>query len=205
MKTLRLVAMIVALTALPVEGQLEFSGGMNLSGLSGSDAGNATGMIFGVGAILPLGGFGLNLGGNWAQKGVEEILTDTATQQEIIQVLDLRYIEVPLHFRVPVLSGGGASLNLVLGPTFGFQIGCEVSDGLSAAQDCESLLDGPDLKKTEIGGAAGLGVSFGLGGIVYAGFDARYTFGMTSISELSTDALKNRTLSLQTHVGFSIF
>jgi hypothetical protein len=34
MKTLRLVAMIVALTALPVQGQLEFSGGMNLSELS---------------------------------------------------------------------------------------------------------------------------------------------------------------------------
>ena len=36
MKTLRLAAMIMALTALPLEGQLEFSGGMNLSALSGA-------------------------------------------------------------------------------------------------------------------------------------------------------------------------
>ena len=35
METLRLVAMIMALTVLPLQGQLEFSGGMNLSELSG--------------------------------------------------------------------------------------------------------------------------------------------------------------------------
>ena len=212
MKTLRLVAMIMALTALPIEGQLEFSGGMNLSdltaSLSGSDTGNLSnraGMIFGADLVLPLGGMGLNLGADWSQKGVEDLLTDPGTQQELLVLLDLQYIEVPLHIRVPVVSTGPVSLNLVLGPTFGFQIGCDVSDGLSAAQKCADATNGPDLKKTDIGGTAGLGISFGLGGIVYAGFDVRVTTGMTSISNVSANSLKNRTFTAQTHIGFGIF
>ena len=173
MKTLRLAAVIMALTALPLQGQLEFSGGMNLSDLSGAlggtdlqDAANRAGMTFGFGLIIPTGGPGLNLGAGWSQKGIEQILTDPGTQQEIVQLLDLQYIEVPVHVRMGLLSAGPASLHLVLGPTFGFQIGCNVSDGLSAAEKCADVLNGPDLKKTDIGGTAGLGISFGLGGIV---------------------------------------
>ena len=212
MKTLRLLAMIMALTALPVQGQLEFSGGMNLSDLTGSfsgtdieNVGNRAGMIFGIDLVLPMGGMGLNLGADWAQKGVQDFLTDPGTAQEIAVLLDLRYIEVPIHLRVPLVSTGPVSLNLVVGPTFGFQIGCEVAADLSAAQKCADLANGPDLKNTEIGGTAGLGISFGLGGIMYAGFDVRVTTGMTSISNVSTNSLKNRTFTAQTHIGFGIF
>ena len=212
MKTLRLIAMITALTALPVQAQLELSGGMNLSDLAGAlggtdieNAANNAGMSFGLGLILPMGGAGLNLGAGWAQKGVEQILTDPGTQQEILQLIDLTYIEVPIHVRFGLLSAGPASLNLVLGPTLGFQIGCDVTQGLAVAEECANLANGPDFKKTDIGGTAGLGLSFGLGGILYAGFDVRYTTGMTSINNISTDVLRNRTLSLQTHVGLGIF
>jgi hypothetical protein len=212
MKILRLVVMIMALTALPVQGQLEFSGGMNLSELSGAlggagldNAANRAGMVFGFDLILPVGGMGLGLGADWSQKGVEGIFTDPDTQQEVLRAIDLQYIQVPLHIRVPVISAGPTTVNLVLGPTFGFRIGCDVTEGTGAIQKCGQLADGPDLKKTAIGGTAGLGLSFALGGIVYAGFDVRYTTGMTSINNISTDALKDRTLSLETHLGFSFF
>lgn len=212
MKTLRLAAMIMALTALPVEGQLEFSGGMNLSQLSGAlggsnlqGAANQAGMVFGMDLVIPMGGLGLNLGADWSQKGVEDLLTDPGTQQEVLRLIDLRYIEVPVHVRVPVLSAGVATVNLVLGPTFGFRIGCDVTEGLSAAQKCGQAANGPRFKKTDIGGTAGLGISFAMGGILYAGFDVRYTTGMTSINKISTESLKNRTLSIQTHLGFGIF
>ena len=96
MKTLRLVAMIMALTALPVEGQLEFSGGMNLSDLKGALGGsdiqgatNRAGMFFGIDLIIPTGGPGLGLGAGWSQKGVEQLRTDPATQQEIARLIDL--------------------------------------------------------------------------------------------------------------------
>ena len=69
MKTLRLVATIMALTAFPLQGQLELSAGMNLSDLAGSfsgselnDLGNRAGMAFGLDLVLPMGGMGLNLG-----------------------------------------------------------------------------------------------------------------------------------------------
>ncbi len=211
MKTLRLLAVIMALTALPVQGQLEFSAGMNLSDLTGSLGGtdldnlaNRTGKVLGVDLVLPMGGLGLNLGVDWTQKG-QDFLKDPGTAQEVAALLDLRYIELPLHLRVPVVSTGPVSLNLVFGPTFGFQIGCEVAIDLDAAQDCADATTVPDLKKTDIGGTVGLGLSFGLGGIVYAGFDVRVTTGMTSISNVSTNSLKNRTFTAQTHIGFGIF
>ncbi len=212
MKTLHLVAMIVALTALPVEGQLEVSGGMNLSQLSGAlggsdlqGAANQAGMVFGIDLIVPMGGWGLNLGADWSQKGVEDILTDPATQQEVVRLIDLDYIEVPVHVRMPLVSAGAATIHLVLGPTFGFRIGCDLTEGLSAAQKCDQLANGPSFKQTDIGGTAGLGISFALGRIFYTGFDVRYTTGMTSINKISGDALKNRTLSVQTHLGLAIF
>ena len=211
MKTLRLVAIIVALTALPVEGQLEFSGGMNLSQLSGALSGadlqgaaNQAGMVFGMDVVIPMGGVGLNLGVDWSQKGVEDVL-NPATQQEALRLINLDYIELPVHVRVPVVSAGATTINLVLGPTLGFRIGCDVTEGLAAAQKCGQVADGPSFKKTDIGGTAGLGISFALGGIVYAGFDVRYTTGMTSINTISADALRNRTLSIQTHLGLAIF
>ena len=212
MKTLRLAAMIMALTALPLEGQLEFSGGMNLSALSGAlngssiqDAANRTGLVLGFDVILPVGGPGLNFGADWSRKGVEDIITDPNTQQERARLIDLKYIEVPIHLRLPVVSSGPATINLVLGPTFGFKIGCDVTQGAAAIQKCSQLANGPDFKKTDIGGTAGLGISFSLGGILYAGFDVRYTTGMTSINNISTDSLKDRTLSIQTHFGLDLF
>ena len=212
MKTLYLVAMIVALTALPVQGQLEFSGGMNLSQLSGAlggsdlqNTGNRTGMVFGLDVIVPMGGLGLNLGADWSQRGVEDVFTDPATNQPGPRLIELQYIAIPLHFRVPVASAGPTTINLVLGPTFGFRTGCDVKQGAAAVQKCGQLTDGPNFSKTDIGGTGGLGISFSLGGILYAGFDVRYTTGMTSINNVSTDSLKDRTLTLQTHFGIGIF
>ena len=212
MKTLRLMAMITAFTALPLQGQLEFSGGMNLSGLSGAlngsslqNAGNRAGMVFGIDLILPLGGPGLNLGADWSQKGVEDIVTDPNTQLQVARLIDIQYIEVPVHVRFPVVSAGLASVHLVLGPTFGFKIGCDVKEGAAAIEQCSDLANGPDFKNTDIGGTAGVGISFSLGRILYAGFDVRYTTGMTSINNISTDSLKDRTLTLQTHIGLDFF
>ena len=211
MKTLRLVATILALTALPVEGQLEFSAGMNLSDLTGSVGGtdlgnlaNRAGKVFGVDLVIPMGGLGLNLGVDWSQKG-QDFLTDPGGAQELLVLLDLQYLELPLHLRVPVVSSGPVSLNLVVGPTFGIRIGCELATDLEAAQDCANSPVALDLKDTDIGATAGLGISFGLGGIIYAGFDVRVTTGMTSISNVSANSLKNRTFTAQTHIGFGIF
>lgn len=169
--------MILALTVLPLEGQLGFSGGMNLPELSGAlgdsslqDAANRTGMVFGLDLILPLGGLDFSLGADWSQKGVEDIITDPATGRQVLRLIDLQYFEIPLLFRVPLFSAGPASIHLVLGPTFGFKLGCNVTDGTAAIEKY-----GQEVNR------------------------------MTSINQLWTESLKNRTHSIQTHLGFDIF
>ena len=76
---------------------------MNFSKLSGDDIQNAArnaGMNFAVDLVIPMGPVGLNLGAGWSQKGVEDAL----------RVIDLSYIEVPLHIRFPLIGAGPVGL-----------------------------------------------------------------------------------------------
>ncbi len=62
---------LFALTAVPVRGQgLEFSGGVNISELSGDAVREARniGMNFGIDLVIPVGPVGLNLGADWSQR-----------------------------------------------------------------------------------------------------------------------------------------
>jgi len=89
---------------------------MNLSQLSGAlggsdlqGAANQAGMVFGMDVVIPMGGVGLNLGVDWSQKGVEDVL-NPATQQEVLRLINLDYIELPVHVRVPVVSAGATDV-----------------------------------------------------------------------------------------------
>ncbi|MDA0327552.1 MAG: outer membrane beta-barrel protein [Gemmatimonadetes bacterium] len=119
-------------------------------------------------------------------------------------MIDLSYIELPLHFRLPLVGAGPIRLNLVLGPTIGINTGCDIKVDQAAAQACADFVDGFDVKKLDWSGAAGLGLSFRFGSLAYAGADLKYALGFTSVSETSDD-LKNRAFSLQSHLGFDIF
>ncbi len=197
------VVALLAFTAVPVRAQgLEFSGGVNFSELSGDAIRNAArnvGMNFGVDLVIPIGPLGLNLGADWSQKGVEE------TVSNVTSVIDLSYIELPLHFRFPLIGAGPVRLNLVLGPTLGINTGCEVKADAGAAQACADAVNGFDVKSIDWSGVAGMGLSFRLGGLAYAGVDLTYALGLTSVSDVATSALKNRTFSLKSHFGFDVF
>ncbi len=188
----------------PLQAQgLEFSGGVNFSKLSGDDIQNAAqeaGLNLGIDLVIPLGPVGFNIGADWSQKGVEE------TVGNAVSVIDLTYIELPLHIRFPLLGAGPVRLNLVLGPTIGINTGCEISIDAAAAQDCADLSQGAfDAEKLEWAGTGGLGLSFMLGGLAYAGVDLRYSVGLSNVSEGSALDLKNRTFALSAHLGFDIF
>ncbi len=95
---------------------------------------------------------------------------------------------------------------MILGPTIGINLGCDISVNGGAISDCaDNLTEGFDPKKLDWAGAAGLGLSFSLGGIAYAGVDLKYSLGLTSISESASEQLKNRTFTLQSHLGFDLF
>jgi len=128
------------------------------------------------------------------------------TALAVLSVLDLSYVELPVHLRFPLVGAGPVRLNLVLGPTIGINTGCEVSLDFAAPSDCADLVTGSfDAKKIEWAGVGGLGVSFSLGGIAYTGLDLKYSMGLSNVSEGSPLEMKNRTFSLSSHVGFGIF
>lgn len=203
MKKLLAVTLLLAASALPLQAQgLEFSAGVNFAKLSGDDIGAAarnTGMKFGFDLVIPVGPLGLNLGADWSQKGVAQTL------QAASAVIDISYIEVPLHFRLPIVSAGPARINVVLGPTIGINTGCDIRIDVAAATTCAAAAQGGfSPNKLDWSGTGGLGFSFGLGGLVYAGVDLLYTMGFSSVDELASD-LKNRAFTLQSHIGFDVF
>jgi len=202
MKKTLLLAALVAVSAAPVQAQgLEFSGGVNFAKLSGSDIQNAAqnlGMNFGLDLVIPVGPIGLNIGGGWSQKGAEVAEAASST------LLDLSYIEIPVHLRLPLVGAGPIRLNLILGPTIGINTGCELTLDSGTAQACADAADGFDVNKLDWSGAAGLGVSFRLGGLAYAGADLKYALGFTSIDQGAQD-LKNKAFTLEGHFGFDVF
>lgn len=181
---------------------IEISGGVNFATISGDAVQNAArnlGANIGLDFILPVGPIGLNLGGAFSQKGVEQAV-GSATE-----VVDLSYIELPVHLRFPLVGAGPIRLNLILGPTIGINTGCEIKLDTGAAQDCSEGVDGFSVKNLDWSGAAGLGVSFSLGGLAYMGMDLKYALGLTSVIEESTESVKNRAFGLEAHLGFDIF
>lgn len=200
MKKMFATTLLLAAMATPLKGQgLEFSGGVNFAKLSGADIQNtaqSVGLNFGVDLVIPLGPVGLNLGAGWSQKGVKDAA----------RVIDLSYIEIPVHIRFPLIGAGPVRLNLILGPTIGINTGCEVSVDAAAAQNCADLAMDPfNAEKLEWAGAGGLGLSFSLGGLVYAGVELKYSVGLSNVSEGSSLAAKNRTFALTSHLGFDVF
>lgn len=201
MKKLSAITLLLFASAAPLKAQgLELSGGVNFASLSGDavDAAVNAGLNLGVDFVIPVGPVGLNLGADWSEKGVEDSVAD--------QVIDLRYVELPVHVRFPLVGAGPVRLNLILGPTIGINTGCEVSVASASPQDCADLAQNPfDAKRLEWAGAGGLGVSFRLGGLAYAGLDLKYSLGLSDVTEGSALDLKNRTFSLTSHVGFDVF
>lgn len=198
-----MAAFLLAVTAMPAHAQgLEFSGGLNFAQLNGEaiDAARNTGMNFGLDLVIPVGPIGLNIGADWSQKGARETVANT------LQVIDLSYVELPLHVRFPLVGAGPIRLNLILGPTVGINTGCEIKVDAAAAQNCADLAQGAfTAEKLEWAGTGGLGISFSLLGPLYAGTELKYSMGLSNVSEGSSLDAKNRTFMLTSHVGFDLF
>lgn len=194
---------LLAVSAMPARAQgIELSGGVNFATLSGEAIQEATmnaGLNFGLDVVLPVGPVGLNLGADWSQKGVQQTIDDAQS------VLDISYLELPLHVRFPLVGAGPIRLNALLGPTLGINTGCKISIGEAEGEACEDIQGALDPANLDWAGTAGLGVSFHFGGLAYAGVDLGYTLGLSSLDEAANQTLKNRTFTLKSHIGFDIF
>lgn len=115
------------------------------------------------------------------------------------------YVEVPVQL-VFGLGSGRFSPYVMVGPSFAFEVGCEVDDETTAGDneiECDDA-DFFDRKSLDIGatGAAGLQIPMGPGSLLVEG---RYTHGLTNIydSESPTDT-KVRNRSWGIFGGYSI-
>lgn len=193
----------IVCSAVPAQGQgIELSGGVNFATISSTavqDAARNVGMNFGIDFILPTGPVGLGVGLDFAKKGVEAV--DDASSV----LVDLSYIEIPVNLRLPIVGAGPIRLNLILGPRIGINTGCEIMIDQGALEDCATAADGFAVNDLDWSGTGGLGVSFALGGLAYAGADLTYVHGFSDVSADVAEALKNRAFTLQAHVGFDVF
>lgn len=196
---------LLALSAAPVRAQgLEFSAGVNMARLSGAgvvEAARNLGMNIGLDLVIPIGPIGINIGGDFAQMSSDRMVASEA------QIVDLSYIQLPLHVRLPLVGAGPLRLNVVLGPTLGINTGCEITTDVAGVRDCADIgLGGIDARKLDWSGTGGLGLSFRIGGLAYAGVDLLGTFGLTDIEDSAVqDGLKNTAFKLQGHFGFDVF
>jgi hypothetical protein len=109
------------------------------------------------------------------------------------------YLELPVLLGLN-LGRGGYGGHLFAGPAFGLKVGCDIeasAQGLSASSPCSDA--GITVKSLDFGVTGGGGFSFPLGPGT-ASIDARYTLGLTAITDGSN--VKNEGFSVG--AGFTL-
>jgi hypothetical protein len=173
-----------------------FKLGATFSNLAVSDDdGDETSTLtsFGGGGFIRFGlaGLGLQVDVLALTKGAE-----VSSESEGDAEIKLDYVEVPVQL-VLGLGSGRFSPYLMVGPSFGFETGCEVSAEIEDEEfdvDCDEA-DFFERKSLDIGAtaAAGLMIPLGPGSLLLEG---RYTHGLTNIydneAQTNENDVKNR-------------
>ena len=154
---------------------------------------------FGGGGFIRFGlaGLGLQVDVLALTKGAEVV---DAADGDVNFKLD--YVDVPVQLVFGLGSSRFAPYVLV-GPSFGFEVGCEVDDE-STPNDTEIDCDDADFferKSLDIGatGALGLQIPLGPGNVLVEG---RYTHGLSNIADNGDTEIKNRSFGV--FAGYSI-
>jgi hypothetical protein len=175
---------LAALAAQPAAGQTRFGlrAGVNFAKLTGDDVDSdaldsRTGLVAGGFMEAPFAEIvSLQLGAQYSQKGAsaETLAGDTK--------LELDYLEVPALLVVRVPGSGSTDIRLSLGPTLGFLISCEGVAAIGFSADCED-----NMKKFDLGGLVGAGLSFGMGSGAALLIDGFYNFGFMTIDDSANE------------------
>lgn len=175
--------------------------GVSISNLGGDDARNAdsrTGMIVGWSFHVDRGSrVAFQPEFNYWEKGADSRFFGLDTR------LKTSYLDIPLLVRLDLTDGGAVTPHLLVGPTLGINLTCEVrvSGGpFSGKRDCEDS-DGLDVKTLDLGVGGGFGIAMDMGGWRLLA-DARYTVGMTDIFE-DVNA-RNRGFGITAGVSFPL-
>jgi len=184
---------LLTIVAVPARAQTELGviGGATFSTLRGIDVDDRTGTLVGAYLLRPFIG-----PLQWQVEGVASSRGATPRIGGTGDALELRYFEVPVMLRLSLARGSRLNPHVYAGPYAGVRIDCTV-EGTSG--DCDDL-PGISTKSVDVGGIAGGGVSFDLGGLMLSG-GVRYSFGVSNIAEFERDNVREAAK----HGGYAIY
>lgn len=182
--SLLLSSALLLAAAIPVQGQV-WGGprvGVSISNLGGDDAPDAdsrTGMVVGW-------SFSVDGGPRWGfqpefhywEKGADARLLGFERE------LDVSYLDIPLLLRLDLSPGSRVSPHVLVGPTVGINLTCELrtlAGPITGTRDCDDS-EGFSVKTLDLGVGAGFGVSMDMGTWKLLA-DARYGLGLSDIFE----------------------
>ena len=213
-----LAVVLLLLVQAPAAAQttLALSGGINIASADVEDASemvpdivSVTRVSVGLAAGLSLSDrFGIQLGGRHAQKGVGLELNEDGASIESRVELDYLEFAVLGRLRFP-LAGDRVSVHVLTGPAVAVETGCGLSATASfggETVELEEACDEVDLERSPVdlawavGGELDIGISDNLSalpGILYA-------HGLADVDTATSASLKNRSLTLQIGLAYTL-
>lgn len=219
----RLATPLVAIVLLPLaqaptaaQTTFALTGGLNIASADVTDASavvpdvvSVTRRSFGLAADFSLSEtFGIQLGSRYSQKGVGLELDEDGFDVQSSAELDYLEFTALARLRFP-LAGERVSIHLVTGPALAAETGCGLSatagSGDSAfelAEECDEV--GLERSAADVGWAVGGGLDIGITDNLSASPGIRYTHGLVDVDTATRASLKNRALTLQIGLAYTI-
>jgi hypothetical protein len=196
----------------PAAAQFGFRGGFNLSKFVGGDATDEAKTKLNLGASIPLfhiGPVSIVPEIYYAQRGGDRQLNTTVNGvSNPLASFSMNYIEVPLLLRVGIPLAGPLSLYVGGGPSYAWQLKCDVSFvGVAGGedQDCKETQFSSArtaLNSADKGIVGNAGVNLSVGPLGVVNLDFRVVRGLDRIVEdASGPAVKTQAMSLM--LGYS--
>lgn len=193
--------------------QFRLNGGMNLSSFLGNDVAESADKrgldLGGSFGLLRVGPVQLRAEGYYRQKGARsaQYVQDAALQGGIAEI-GIDYVEVPVLLRVDLPLGGRLFPYLEAGPAFAWRIDCSISfdAGTGTSEPSCDDLDGDNLEETlkeyEQGLVVGGGIDIPVLGAGAINIDARYTRGLSRLTE--HNEIHNRAFAVMLGYSFGL-
>lgn len=173
-------------------------GGYNMASLDGEGIDNADSRSgFDIGGLvqIPMGEMiTIQPEVHYSQRGAS--LEEEGVGSEIA----LDYIHVPVLLSAGVPLAEGFDFNFVVGPSFAFEMGCEVEPEDGDAVECADA--GIETKSTSIGiiGGGSFAWAMGPGDVLV---DIRYDWGLTNINDSDVEDSEVKNTALQFLLGYA--
>ena len=184
--------------------QAGLKAGVNISNLSGDDAGSPdskTGFAFGgffMYQFSPM--FAIQPEAYYTMKGATDKMDFEGTTVDLTYTLN--YIEIPVLFKFLIpIQGSGVKPAIFAGPFLGINTTAKVKAEFNGQSQEDDITD---TKSTEFGLQFGGGIGFPVGK-GELGVDIRYILGLSTIDDSADEAdVKNNVININLYYGFSL-